>query len=78
MLCFFPKVFLLVAASHGVNKIPVPKEALLPVLAAEIEDGHEGCRKRKMGQCLLEVRLKPDTGHKSFLCGTPKDTRALK
>ena len=54
----------------------MPRKALLAPLVKEIEAGHAECRKRKLGQCLMQVRIKPDNGHKTFLCGTPEDTKA--
>lgn len=76
MMCFFPKVLLVVMTAQGPQVQEVPKEALLAPLVKEIKAGHAECRKRKIGKCLVEVHLKPATGHKNFLCGEPKDTRA--
>jgi hypothetical protein len=76
MTCFFPLVFLMTMSTHGPEKVPVPRQALLPELVEQINAAHSQCREKKLGQCLIEVVLKPATGHKHFLCGASKETQA--
>jgi hypothetical protein len=69
MLCVFPKVFLIMVSLSGeISKTPVKREVLNIKLQNEIQD-HEGCVKRKLGQCVKEVHLRPQTGQKLLMCG---------
>jgi hypothetical protein len=78
MLCSFPLIFLIVTTAQETSKMPVPAEALKPAIIVELEDGHEECRRRKIGECLLEVHLKPKTRNKKYLCGKSRHKQVSK
>lgn len=71
MICTTPLFLLLVMQGGKPTYMEVDPKYLKPeVQALGGEKYHAECRRRKLGDCLGQIRMNPINGHISFLCKT--------
>ena len=69
MVCASPIFLILLMTAKGPQYVEVEKKYLKPdIQSLDSEANHAECRRRKLGDCLSQIRLNPMTGHISFLC----------